>query len=117
MPERIDKSIARVASALNLDQLRLRTWVSFLALCGVLEKAIEEGVIQDYYIKGGVIQLEELLHHSIMNSTAYSPTLHTLSLFSFPHICRPVNRLILNKGRKKGGSRPPFSNLLTQPND
>lgn len=54
MPERIDKSIARVSSALNIDRLRLRTWVSFLALCGVLERAIEEGVIRDYYIKGGV---------------------------------------------------------------
>jgi hypothetical protein len=54
MSERIDKSISRVALALNLDQLRLRTWVSFLALCGVLERAIEEGVIRDYYIKGGV---------------------------------------------------------------
>src|SRR5580700_10654808 len=54
MPERIDKSLARVSSALNLDKQRLRTWVSFLALCGVLERAIEEGVIHDYYIKGGV---------------------------------------------------------------
>lgn len=54
MPERIDKSLARVASALNLDRQRLRTWVSFLALCGVLERAVEEGMLGDYYIKGGV---------------------------------------------------------------
>jgi hypothetical protein len=54
MPERIDKSLARVASTLNLDKQRLCTWVSFLALCGVLERAVEESIIDDYYIKGGV---------------------------------------------------------------
>lgn len=54
MPERIDKVIARVATKLDLDKQRLRTWVSFLALCGVLERAIEDGIIANYYIKGGV---------------------------------------------------------------
>jgi hypothetical protein len=32
----------------------LRRWVSFLALCGVLEQAVESGVIETYYLKGGV---------------------------------------------------------------
>ena len=38
----------------GLDQERLRRWVSFLALCGVLEQALERGVIDSYYLKGGV---------------------------------------------------------------
>ena len=54
MPERIDKVLARVATKLHLDKQRLRTWVSFLALCGVLERAVHEGIISNYYIKGGV---------------------------------------------------------------
>jgi predicted nucleotidyltransferase component of viral defense system len=37
-----------------MDQERLRRWVSFLALCGVLERSIAEGVIASYYLKGGV---------------------------------------------------------------
>src|ERR1700723_1712353 len=38
----------------GLDQERLRRWVSLLALCGVLESAVEKGVIDIYYLKGGV---------------------------------------------------------------
>jgi len=43
-----------VAREHGLDQERLRRWVSFLALCGVLERAIEKGVIDIYYLKGSV---------------------------------------------------------------
>ena len=38
----------------GLDQESLRRWVSFLALRGVLESAVEKGVIDIYYLKGGV---------------------------------------------------------------
>ncbi|WP_207901418.1 nucleotidyl transferase AbiEii/AbiGii toxin family protein [Acidipila rosea] len=37
-----------------MAQERLRRWVSFLALCGVLERAVSEGVLTNYYLKGGV---------------------------------------------------------------
>ena len=52
--ERLEKTLARVAREQGLDQERLRRWVSFLALCGVLECAVEKGVIDIYYLKGGV---------------------------------------------------------------
>ncbi|MBS1852815.1 MAG: nucleotidyl transferase AbiEii/AbiGii toxin family protein [Acidobacteria bacterium] len=52
--ERLEKTLARVAREQGLDQERLRRWVSFLALCGVLEQALERGVIDTYYLKGGV---------------------------------------------------------------
>ncbi|HST11324.1 MAG TPA: nucleotidyl transferase AbiEii/AbiGii toxin family protein, partial [Terriglobales bacterium] len=52
--ERLEKTLARVAREQGLDQERLRRWVSFLVLCGVLEQAVESGVIDTYYIKGGV---------------------------------------------------------------
>ena len=52
--ERLEKTLGRVAREQGLDQERLRRWVSFLALCGVLESAIEKGVIDIYYLKGGV---------------------------------------------------------------
>jgi Nucleotidyl transferase AbiEii toxin, Type IV TA system len=52
--ERLEKTLARVAREQGLDQERLRRWVSFLALCGVLEYAVEKGVIDIYYLKGGV---------------------------------------------------------------
>jgi predicted nucleotidyltransferase component of viral defense system len=42
-----------VAREQGIDQERLRRWVSFLALCGVLERAIQEGILGDYYLKGG----------------------------------------------------------------
>lgn len=53
-PERLERRLARVARALGLDQERLRRWVSFLALCGVLERALVEGVLGTYCLKGGV---------------------------------------------------------------
>src|SRR6202035_435819 len=52
--ERLEKTLARVAREQGLDQERLRRWVSFLALCGVLECAVKKGVIDIYYLKGGV---------------------------------------------------------------
>jgi Nucleotidyl transferase AbiEii toxin, Type IV TA system len=52
--ERLEKTLARVAREEGLDQERLRRWVSFIALCGVLERSIEKGVVDVYYLKGGV---------------------------------------------------------------
>ncbi|MBI1790295.1 MAG: nucleotidyl transferase AbiEii/AbiGii toxin family protein [Acidobacteria bacterium] len=52
--ERLEKVLARVAREQGIDQERLRRWVSFLALCGVLERAVAEGVMDSYYLKGGV---------------------------------------------------------------
>jgi hypothetical protein len=53
-PERLEKVLARVARDQGLDQERLRRWVSFLAICGVLERATSEGFLGGYYLKGGV---------------------------------------------------------------
>ena len=53
-PERLQKTLARVAREQGIDQERLRRWVSFIALCGVLERAISEGSLEGYYLKGGV---------------------------------------------------------------
>ena len=53
-PQRLEKILARVAREQGLDQERLRRWVSFLSLCGVLEQAVERGVIDTYFLKGGV---------------------------------------------------------------
>lgn len=50
----MEKTLARVARKQGLDQERLRRWVSFLALCGVLERAVTDGVLDGYYLKGGV---------------------------------------------------------------
>jgi Nucleotidyl transferase AbiEii toxin, Type IV TA system len=52
--ERLERTLARVARDQGLDQERLRRWVSFLALCGVLERAVNDGVLPGYYLKGGV---------------------------------------------------------------
>src|ERR1700722_1428118 len=52
--ERLEKTLGRVAREQGLDQERLRRWVSFLALGGVLESAVEKSVIDIYYLKGGV---------------------------------------------------------------
>jgi hypothetical protein len=46
--ERLEKTLAPVAPEQALDQERLRRWVSFLALCGVLEQAMQD------YLEGGV---------------------------------------------------------------
>lgn len=52
--ERLEKRLARVAREHGLDQERLRRWVSFLALCGVLERALQEQILGSYFLKGGV---------------------------------------------------------------
>jgi hypothetical protein len=52
--ERLEKTLARVARDQGLDQERLRRWVSFLTICGVLERATTEGLLAGYYLKGGV---------------------------------------------------------------
>jgi hypothetical protein len=53
-PERLEKKLARVARDQGLDQERLRRWVSFLAICGMLEHATADGPLRGYYLKGGV---------------------------------------------------------------
>ena len=53
-PEALPKTLARIAKEEGLDQERLRRWVSFLAVCGVLERAVSEGILDTYYLKGGV---------------------------------------------------------------
>ena len=52
--ERLEKTLARVAKEQGLAQERLRRWVSFLALCGALERAVNEGILDGYDLKGGV---------------------------------------------------------------
>lgn len=52
--ERLEKTLARVAREQGLDQERLRRWVSFLALCGALDRALQSGILDSYYLKGGV---------------------------------------------------------------
>jgi hypothetical protein len=52
--ERLEKRLARVAREHGLDQERLRRWVSFLALCGVLEREMQEQILGSYFLKGGV---------------------------------------------------------------
>jgi predicted nucleotidyltransferase component of viral defense system len=52
--ERLEKRLARVAREQGLEQERLRRWVSFLALCGVLERALQEQILDSYFLKGGV---------------------------------------------------------------
>ena len=51
--ERLEKKLARVALEQSIDRERLRRWVSFLALCRVLERAIHEGVLGACYLKCG----------------------------------------------------------------
>ena len=53
-PERLEKALARVAREQGTDQERLRRWVSFLALCGALDRALQEGRLEAYHLKGGV---------------------------------------------------------------
>ncbi|MGE5647578.1 MAG: nucleotidyl transferase AbiEii/AbiGii toxin family protein [Acidobacteriota bacterium] len=43
-----------MARDLGVDRERLRHWVSFLAICGVLERALRQGVLGSYCLKGGV---------------------------------------------------------------
>ena len=53
-PERLEKALARVAREQGTDQERLRRWVSFLALCGALDRALQEDRLDAYHLKGGV---------------------------------------------------------------
>jgi hypothetical protein len=46
--ERLEKTLARVAEERGVAQERLRRWVSFLALCGVLERAVSAGILDNY---------------------------------------------------------------------
>src|SRR5271155_3508414 len=52
--ERLEKTLARVAKEQGVNQERLRRWISFLALCGVLERAVSVHLLDSYYLKGGV---------------------------------------------------------------
>ena len=52
--EPLARTLARIAKEQGLDQERLRRWVSFLAICGVLERAVSEKILDNYYLKGGV---------------------------------------------------------------
>ena len=63
-PERLEKRLARVAREQGIDQERLRRWVSFLALCGVLERAMQEGLLGAYYLKGGVAMELRFAQHA-----------------------------------------------------
>jgi hypothetical protein len=51
-PERLEKTLARVAREQGIDQERLRRWVSFLAICGALERATAEGLVGGYLSQG-----------------------------------------------------------------
>ena len=50
--ERLEKTLARVAREQGLNQERLRRWVSFLALCGALDQAVQNRALDSYYLKG-----------------------------------------------------------------
>jgi hypothetical protein len=63
-PERLEKRLARVAREQEIDQERLRRWVSFLALCGALDRAIQAGVLAAYYLKGGVAMELRFAEHA-----------------------------------------------------
>jgi nucleotidyltransferase AbiEii toxin of type IV toxin-antitoxin system len=63
-PERLEKRLARVAREQGIDQERLRRWVSFLALCGALDRAIQAGVLAAYYLKGGVAMELRFAEHA-----------------------------------------------------
>jgi len=56
--------LARVAREQGLDQERLRRWVSFLALCGALDRAIAPGILSGYYLKGGVAMELRFTEHA-----------------------------------------------------
>ncbi len=62
--ERLKRTLVRVAREQGLDQERLRRWVSFLALCGALDRAIEAGILSGYYLKGGVAMELRFAEHA-----------------------------------------------------
>ena len=53
-PERLEKTLARVAREQGIDQERLRRGVSFLAICGVLERALADGLLGTYNLTSSV---------------------------------------------------------------
>jgi hypothetical protein len=50
-PNASKNRLARVTRQHGLDQERLRRWVSFLALCGVLERALQEQILDSYFFR------------------------------------------------------------------
>jgi Nucleotidyl transferase AbiEii toxin, Type IV TA system len=52
--ERLDRALPRYAAASEVPEQRLRTWLSFIAIAGALQNALEQGLIASYQIKGGV---------------------------------------------------------------
>ena len=52
--EGLEKTPARVAKEQGVAQERLRRWDSFPALCGVLERAVSEDILDSFDLKGGV---------------------------------------------------------------
>ncbi|MBB5060494.1 hypothetical protein HDF16_005230 [Granulicella aggregans] len=55
--ERLEKTLARVAKEQGVAQERLRRRVFFSPLCGVLERAVSEGILDSYDLKGGALEL------------------------------------------------------------
>lgn len=51
--ERLDRAIPRVARQFGIAETRVRTWVSFLAISGALQSALERGELAFYQLKGG----------------------------------------------------------------
>jgi hypothetical protein len=52
--EHLEETLARVAREQGVAQERLRRWVPFLALCGVLERVVQEAILDNYDLKGGM---------------------------------------------------------------
>jgi len=52
--ERLTNAIPRIARAYGLAEARVRTWVSFIAVSGALQTAVERGDLVSYQLKGGV---------------------------------------------------------------
>lgn len=52
--ERLDRALPRYAAASGIPEQRLRTWLSFIAIAGALQNALDQGLIASYQIKGGV---------------------------------------------------------------
>ena len=101
--ERLEKILARVAREQGLDQERLRRWVSFLAMCGVLERAIQSGILGRYFLKGGVAMELRLPTQpappristwglTVTGPTACRalPTLFNSGSMNSPSVCVPV---------------------------
>ena len=95
--ERLEKTLGRVAREQGLDQERLRRWVSFLALCGVLESAVEKGVIDIYYLKGGVAMELRFAREEGKNPVQVEPST-TLARFGFSCLMFAASSLRLKIG-------------------